>query len=443
MVALGAFWNSPTDRKTLKHADDVRRELPLTIRFSLPELGGIDTVFILQPVVVTRWFGLLFHGSVRSEAGFPGFVPLKKHIERSIPMPKKPFVDFRDIRSRITMEQVLEHYGVLHTFKRTGNRLSGPCPIHGGSNPSQFRVETEKNIWNCFSECKHGGNTLDFIARKENISIHEAAIKACEWFNIPLEEVKTNGQSAQEAEEHASPEPKATSAPAAAAKPMSGPAAAKPNGSHSQDDGSPQGPPNPPLKFKLEKLNRDHPYFEQRGITLETVIDFGLGYFAGDKGLMVGRIVIPITNVKGEVVAYAGRWPGEPPSADTPKYKLPTGFRKGLELFNIDRAVKEQGPLVIVEGFFDAIKLHHNGWRRVVALMGSTMTSAQEELIKQHTGRNDQIIVMLDEDAAGQAGRENIAARLSKCCYVKIHVFDKPDMQPEHLTGQEVHQLFV
>jgi DNA primase len=336
-------------------------------------------------------------------------------------MPKKPFVDFRDIRSRITTEQVLEHYGVLHTFKRTGDRLSGPCPIHGGSNPSQFRVDTEKNVWNCFSECKHGGNTLDFIARKENISIHDAALTACEWFNIPLEEVKTNGQSAPEAEEPASPEPKGRPAPATRPAPKA-------------EDTT----PNPPLKFKLEKLNRSHPYFAERGITQQTVIDFGLGYFTGDKGLMVGRIVIPITNVKGEVVAYAGRWPGEPPNADTPKYKLPTGFRKGLELFNLDRAIKEQGPLVIVEGFFDCIKLHQHGWRRVVALMGSTMTTAQEELIKQHTSRNSQIIVMLDENEAGQAGREDIACRLSKFCFVRVHQFAQPDMEPEHLTAADV-----
>ncbi|MDR3560783.1 MAG: CHC2 zinc finger domain-containing protein [Negativicutes bacterium] len=350
-------------------------------------------------------------------------------------MPKKPFVDFRDIRSRITMEQVLEHYGVLHTFKRAGDRLSGPCPIHGGSNPSQFRVDTEKNVWNCFSECKHGGNVLDFIARKESISIHDAAIKACEWFNIPLEEVKTNPQSAPDAEDHAPLDPKATSAPVAPVKP---------NGSHPGDDGSPQGPPNPPLKFKLEKLNRSHPYFEERGITLETVIDFGLGFFTGDKGLMVGRIVIPINNVNGELVAYAGRWPGTPLNADTSKYKLPTGFRKGQELFNLDRAVKEPAdkPMIIVEGFFDAVKLHQNGWHKVVALMGSTMTAAQEELIHQHTNSCSHVVVMLDEDDAGRAGREDVAARLSKLCYVKIHVFDRPDMQPEHLTAEDVKQLF-
>ena len=211
-------------------------------------------------------------------------------------MPKKPFVDFREVRSRITMEQVLKHYGVFDTFKRTGDRLSGPCPIHGGSNPSQFRVDTEKNLWNCFSECKHGGNALDFIAKKEDVSIHDAAIKACEWFDIPLDEVKSNGHSATGTEENGSPPPAAKPKPVPVFKP---------------EDNT----PNPPLKFRLEKLDRAHPYFAERGLSQESIIDFGLGYFTGDKGLMIGRIVIPIHNVKSEVVAYAGRWPGDPPDA--------------------------------------------------------------------------------------------------------------------------------
>ena len=94
---------------------------------------------------------------------------------------------------------------------------------------------------------------------------------------------------------------------------------------------------NPPLKFKLDKLQREHPYLTQeRGLTLETIIDFGLGYFTGEKGMMVGHVVIPIHNVKGELVAYAGRWPGKLPGEDTPKYKFPPNFRKMQELFNLD-----------------------------------------------------------------------------------------------------------
>jgi hypothetical protein len=111
--------------------------------------------------------------------------------------------------------------------------------------------------------------------------------------------------------------------------------------------------PNKPLKFRLDKLAQDHPSLAERGLTRETIIDFGIG-FCG-KGMMADRIAIPIHNTEGEVVAYAGRWPGEAPEG-TPKYKLPQGFRKSLELFNIDRAIKL-------------------GLRKVIALMRSTMTS--------------------------------------------------------------------
>jgi DNA primase len=156
--------------------------------------------------------------------------------------------------------------------------------------------------------------------------------------------------------------------------------------------------------------------------------------------MMLGGTVIH--NVKGEVVAYAGRWPGDPPDG-TPKYRLPTGFRKGLELFNLDRAIREPAdkPLVIVEGFFDAVKLHQHGCRKVVAIMGSSLSAAQEELIRKHTNGQSQVIVMLDEDDAGRAGRDDIAARLAKFCFVKVHQFDKPGTQPEHLSAEEVAQL--
>ena len=71
------------------------------------------------------------------------------------------------------------------------------------------------------------------------------------------------------------------------------------------------GAPNKPLQFRLDKLQREHPYLTQeRGLTLETIVDFGIGYCA--KGMMAERIAIPIHNPEGQVVAYAGRFVGEP-----------------------------------------------------------------------------------------------------------------------------------
>ena len=340
-------------------------------------------------------------------------------------MSKTKFVDFRAVKAAITMEQLLGHYQILDQFKRTGESLNGPCPIHKGSNPTQFRVSTTKNIWNCFSDCEHGGNALDFIAKMEKVSVYTAALKAIEWFNLDPEAMSISDDKAETAETK-------TSAPAA--KPAAR-LATTPKFTPESNV------PNAPLKFRLDKLERAHPYLtEQRGLTPETIIDFGIGYCA--KGMMADRIAIPIHNAKGEVVAYAGRFVGEPPEG-TPKYKLPPGFRKSQELFNLDRAAKQSAdePLVIVEGFFDAMKLHQHGCYKVVALMGSTMSSAQEELIRQHTNGQSHVIVMLDENEAGKAGREDIACRLSKFCFVRVYQFSQPDMEPEHLTAEEVQQL--
>jgi DNA primase len=339
-------------------------------------------------------------------------------------MSKSKFVDFKAVKAAITMEQVLEHYGILDQFKRGTDSLSGACPIHKGSNPTQFRVSISKNVWNCFSECKHGGNVLDFIARMDDVSILAAANQAIEWFHLDPEEMSVNSET--EAAESGEA-PKAGDAPRP--RPAARPAPVVENSA-----------PNKPLNFRLDKLQREHPYLAERGLTLETIVDFGIGFCA--KGMMAERIAIPIHNPEGNVVAYAGRFPGEAPEG-TPKYKLPQGFRKSLELFNIDRAGKESGLLVIVEGFFGCMKLHQFGCRRVVALMGSTMSAAQEELIKRHTDRNSQVIVMLDEDEAGRAGREDIAVRLAKFVFVKVHTFGEDGQQPENLSAEEVKQLFI
>jgi DNA primase len=341
-------------------------------------------------------------------------------------MPKSLFVDFKAVKAAVTMEQVLDHYGFLDKFKKSGDSLSGPCPIHGGSNPTQFRVSISKNIWNCFSKCQHGGNVLDFIAKMEDVNIHAAALKAIEWFGLDPDAMQTSRDQEQSpSEENEKGERQKTPKPKSATP--------KPE---AKEDPS---APNKPLKFRLDKLVRDHPYLIERGLTLETVIDFGVGYC--EKGMMAERIAIPIKNAAGEVLAYAGRFPGEP-AADVPKYKLPPGFRKSLELFNIDRTTKEppEKPLVIVEGFFDCMKLHQHGFRKVVALMGSTMSAAQEELIRKHTNAGSHVIVMLDEDDAGRAGRDDIGCRLAKFCFVKVHQFDEPNTQPEYLSAEALAQ---
>ena len=340
-------------------------------------------------------------------------------------MPKSIFVDFKAVKAAVTMEQVLGRYGLLDKFKRSGDSLSGPCPIHKGSNPTQFRVSTAKNVFNCFSECKHGGNVLDFIAKMEDTSVHAAALKAIEWFNLDPASFERDSDETESDEPAEKPARKAELQQKAKPAPASAP-----------EDTT----PNKPLKFKLEKLDTNHPYLVERDLTPDTIAHFEIGFCA--KGMMADRIAIPIRNQAGFLLAYAGRFLGDPPDGEA-KYKLPPGFKKSLELFHLHQAIQEppEAPLVIVEGFFDCMKLFQHGCRKVVALMGSTMSQAQEERLKSHQDKFRRIIVMLDEDEAGIAGRDDIAARLAKFAFVRVKTFEVANMQPENLSPEDVQQI--
>src|SRR5205814_129506 len=109
---------------------------------------------------------------------------------------------------------------------------------------------------------------------------------------------------------------------------------------------------NEPLGFALNHLDSKHSYLSNRGLSEETISTFGIGFC--EKGSMAGRVAIPIENQSGKLVAYAGRWPGDPPENQS-KYRFPKDFRKSLEVYNYHRAANAdpEMPLVVVEGFFD------------------------------------------------------------------------------------------
>jgi DNA primase len=337
-------------------------------------------------------------------------------------MSQSKFVDFRAVKREITMLQVLEHYGLMGRMHRNGDSITGACPIHEGKNETAFRVSISKNCWNCFSRCQCGGNVLDFVAKNEKVSLLRAANLLIEWFSLRIESRENGHHHARREEPHSLVREQSKLKPE-----ETKPAADDSNGE------------NKPLEFVLKNLQAEHPYLTERGLTAETIQTFGLGFCS--KGLQKDRIAISIHNETGQLVAYAGRWPG---SIDKEKYQLPKGFKKSLELFNLHRAIAEPAdkPLIIVEGFIDCMRLWQHGTRRVVALMGCSLSAAQEDLLRKHTNAQSRILIMLDEDEAGKTAREDIARRLAKFAFVKIHVFEKPGTQPEHLTAEQVHALF-
>jgi DNA primase len=340
-------------------------------------------------------------------------------------MTKTNYVDFREVKQAVSIVQILDHYNLTSGFKRSqnGESLTGACPLHNGQNPTQFRVSIKKNCWNCFGDCKSGGNILDFVSHREDCTIRQAAILISEWFGLPgggTSEHQADVRSSSHGGETTNNQP---------------PRRSKRDAPRDSDDAA-----NKPLAFELTKLDTEHPYLKERGLTADTILRFGIGFCTN--GLMSGRVVIPIHNVEGKIVAYAGRWPGDPPDA-TPKYKLPAGFRKSVELFNLHRAIEQSDdqPLIIVEGFFDCMKLAQIGYHRTVALMGSTLSSYQEESLRHQTSSDTHILIMLDEDEAGRAGRSEIVQRLAIGRFVKVVPLPDDGCQPEQLGVDALHEL--
>jgi DNA primase len=317
------------------------------------------------------------------------------------------FVDFKEIKDRVSIEALLGYYNIkLRRVNQQSMRGNCPLPMHSSEKSKEsFIIQTGKNIWTCqSSSCvagrsgKKGGNILDFVALMENCSIRDAAVKLRDWFLV----TKHNS------------EPQKGSDPIPERNPKT------------DDEGD-----NKPLTFTLHGIDCAHQYLQERGITAEIAEHFCIGFFPG-KGSMSGRVVIPIHNERGELIAYAGRAIDK----TEPKYKLPAGFKKSEVLFNLHRRDASDNTVIIVEGFFDSVKVHQAGFPEVVALMGSSLSVRQEELLRKCSD----VVILLDGDAAGRDAAREIAARLVRSHWVRVIELDD-GIQPDQLSSEEIQNL--
>lgn len=335
------------------------------------------------------------------------------------------WVSFDEIKKVVTLQMAIDHYGIqLRRINATTLRGKCPLPTHSSKESKEsFTATLNKGVggaWACQSQScikargRVGGNVLDFVAAMEQCSVRDAAVKLQSWFLVPATGNRqgTNGK-----------EPRAKHF--AGKEPQDGLVLKK------ESDGAGESESNKPLTFTLQKIDHAHPYLAERGVIVETAQKFGVGFFSG-KGSMHDRIVIPIHNPKGDLVAYAGR------SIDgsEPRYTFPAGFHKSMELYDLHR-VRDEVSVVLVEGFFDCMKVMQAGFP-CVALMGSTMSDAQEELIRQHFAH---VVVMLDGDEAGRGAVEGIADRLHRAVF-QVDVITVADgVQPDQFSTDELHEL--
>ena len=312
------------------------------------------------------------------------------------------WVDFRMLKQSMCIEQVLRAHGV--ELQRVGrHQLRGLCPLptHDSQRSGRsFSVDTAKNVWACHSAscCKLrqgrvGGNVLDLVAWMEGCSIRNAALR--------LQEQGWNGRASD----------------------------------HQQlaSKGSSRSSPLPLPRLRFSLRLHWHPYLEERGVQPDTATGFGIGYYTGS-GFLHHRVVFPIHDSAGQLVGYAGRRL----DGGEPRYLFPPGFRKSQVVFNLHRAVKEAaGCAVVVEGFFDCLRVHQAGYPNVVALLGVSLSEVQEQLLVERFPR---LVLMLDGDEAGRRGSQQLAARLKG--KVSLSVVEVPSgRQPDQLSSEEMESL--
>lgn len=300
-----------------------------------------------------------------------------------------PWIDYHHIKASVNINIVLARYNIV--LRHQGqHHLAGPCPLsgHAGdrSNRNAFHVDTEKNAFNCFSFCG-GGNVIDFVAKMEGCEFREAAVKLYEWF-------LADGSAPEDVQEQG------------------------PDVAVSESE---ELIVNKPLTFELKGLNSNHALLRRvKVLTLETIKHFGLGFCT--KGLLAGWVAIPIHNKESQLVAYIGRAVNPTQAEAEGKYKVPPGFRKSLEVFNLHRALQNKETvakygLIIVEGFFGVFWLWQCGYKNAVALMGKELSDCQAELL---LSVSDRFTIFLDGDEPGRLASQKVSEILGRFAFVRV-----------------------
>jgi DNA primase len=306
----------------------------------------------------------------------------------------------REIRERASITEIVSDVVAL---KRRGRATTGLCPFHTEKTPS-FTVSEDRGFFHCFG-CGEHGDVFTFVMKTQSLSFPEAVRVVAERFGLPV--------------------PTAASGPRQSSEPLialNRAAAAY---------------------FRAELQGaaavRVRAYLAERGVTAASIERFALGYAPGggdvlarrlradghsvDDAVTAGllgrrddgrlydrfrdRIMFPITDLAGRVIAFGGRvLPGPPTTGDPPPKYLNSPetplFKKGQTLYGLGLArdaVRARDRVVVVEGYLDVIAVAQAGIGEVVAPLGTALTADQLRVLRRFT---DAVIACFDGDDAGR-----------------------------------------
>jgi DNA primase len=328
-----------------------------------------------------------------------------------------------EVASAADIVQVISGYIDL---KKAGKDYRGLCPFHGEKDPS-FYVSPQKAIFHCFG-CAAGGSVFNFIMRIENVSFVESVRLLAQRYGITLPSIVTRGEDGGEKLK--------------LFKIMESGQVYFHESLHANSEIAEylanRGVPENwfdriGFGFAPDTWDGMYKHLSRLGINMRDAAGLGIvrqrdsgGYY----DYFRSRVMIPIRDLNGNVIAFGGRAYGkaEPKYLNSPESTL---FHKRSTLYGLDTArdsIRSEGTVILVEGYFDQISLRIRGLENVVAPLGTSLAVEQVKLLKRYT---TDVITVFDGDEAGlRAVRRSIPLFLAEGMEPRCVVL-KQDKDPD------------
>jgi DNA primase len=317
------------------------------------------------------------------------------------------------------------------SLKQSGSRWKGNCPFHNERTPS-FYFQPEKGLWHCFGACQEGGDILAFVMKLEGLSFPEALRELAHRTGIELDWDKNDDAASRRAKERDALLGLLDEAAGFYRDSLRGLAEAE----VARRTLSQRGVrPETIDRFRLGYAPRRDGFLDRalkRGVAIELLLKAGLAARSDRTGryqdTLTGRLIFPIRDAYGQVVAFGGRVLEEdagPKYINSPETPVYTKGRHLYGLYEGRTALRDRGQAVVVEGYMDVVGLHQAGVDRAVAPLGTGFTAEQSKLLRRYA---QETVLLFDPDPAGQRASWRTADVLLKDD-VFVRVAQVPDEQ--------------
>jgi len=314
--------------------------------------------------------------------------------------------------SRDTLERIkaaLDPLSVVRdavpSLKLSGTRWKGNCPFHNERTPS-FYFQPDKGLWHCFGACQEGGDIVSFVMKLENLSFPDALRELARRTGVELDWDKSDDGATQRAKERDQLLGLLEDAAGFYQKSLASLAEGEIARRYLVQRGV---RPETTAVFRLGYAPRQDGFLDQvlkKGTPIELLLKAGLAIrserTARYQDALSGRLIFPIRDAYGQVVAFGGRVLGDDSgpkyinSSETPVY---TKGRHLYGLYDGRVSLRELAKGVVVEGYMDVVGLHQAGVSNAVAPLGTALTSEQARLLRRYV---QEVVLLFDPDDAGR-----------------------------------------